>query len=84
MEAFEAEFAAASGARHAVGVGSGTDAITLLLRAANIGAGDDVIVPALTAAFTALAVVAARRAPGLCRCRPGAVDAGPRLRVQQP
>ena len=33
VEAFEAEFAAASGAAHAVGVGSGTDAIALLLRA---------------------------------------------------
>jgi dTDP-3-amino-3,4,6-trideoxy-alpha-D-glucose transaminase len=57
VEAFEAEFAEASGARHAVGVASGTDAIALLLRAAGIGSGDEVIVPAMTAAFTALAVV---------------------------
>ena len=35
VEAFEAEFAAASGASYAVGVGSGTDAIALLLRAIN-------------------------------------------------
>jgi len=63
VEAFEAEFAAASGARHAVGVASGTDAITLLLRAAGIGPGDEVIVPAMTAAFTALAVVAAGARP---------------------
>ena len=53
VEAFEAEFAAASGAAHAVGVGNGTDAIALLLRAAGIGPGDEVIVPAMTAAFTA-------------------------------
>ena len=37
VEAFEHEFAAASGARYAVGVGNGTEAITLLLRAAGVG-----------------------------------------------
>ena len=39
LDAFEVEFSRASGARHAVGVASGTDAITLLLRAAGIGPG---------------------------------------------
>jgi dTDP-4-amino-4,6-dideoxygalactose transaminase len=63
VEAFEAEFAAASGARYAVGVANGTDAIALLLRAANVGPGDEVIVPALTAAFTALAVTAVGARP---------------------
>ena len=63
VEAFEAEFAAASGARHAVGVATGTDAITLLLRASGIGVGDEVIVPGMTAAYTALAVVAAGARP---------------------
>ena len=53
LEAFEAEFAAASGARFAIGVGNGTDAIALLLRASGIRPGDEVIVPAMTAAFTA-------------------------------
>jgi dTDP-4-amino-4,6-dideoxygalactose transaminase len=57
-DAFEAEFAAACGTRHAVGVGSGTDAIALLLRACGVGPGDEVIVPAITAAFTGLAVTA--------------------------
>jgi dTDP-3-amino-3,4,6-trideoxy-alpha-D-glucose transaminase len=56
VEAFEAEFAAASGAAHAVGVGNGTDAIALVLRALDIGPGDEVIVPSMTAAFTGLAV----------------------------
>ncbi len=63
VEAFEAEFAEASGARFAVAVANGTDAITLLLRAAGLGPGDEVIVPALTAGFTGLAVVAAGAAP---------------------
>jgi dTDP-4-amino-4,6-dideoxygalactose transaminase len=58
LEAFEREFAAAAGARFAVGVANGTDAIALLLRAAGVEPGDEVIVPAMTAAFTALAVVA--------------------------
>jgi dTDP-3-amino-3,4,6-trideoxy-alpha-D-glucose transaminase len=63
VEAFEAEFAAAAGAKHAVGVGNGTEAIALALRAAGVAPGDEVIVPAMTAAFTALAVVAAGAVP---------------------
>jgi dTDP-3-amino-3,4,6-trideoxy-alpha-D-glucose transaminase len=63
VEAFEAEFAAAAGAAHAVGVGNGTDAIALLLRAIEIKRGDEVIVPALTAAYTALAVLLAGATP---------------------
>jgi dTDP-4-amino-4,6-dideoxygalactose transaminase len=50
VEAFEAEFAAASQAPYAVGVGTGTDAITLILRALDIGPGDEVITPPLSAA----------------------------------
>ena len=57
VEAFEAEFAAASGAAHAVGVGTGTDAIALILRALGIGPGDEVITTPLSAAYTALAVM---------------------------
>jgi dTDP-4-amino-4,6-dideoxygalactose transaminase len=63
VEAFETEFASACGARFAVGVGSGTDAITLALRALDIGPGDEVIVPAVTAAFTGLAVIACGATP---------------------
>jgi dTDP-4-amino-4,6-dideoxygalactose transaminase len=57
VAAFEQEFAAASAASHAVGVGNGTDAIALILRGLGIGSGDEVIVPALTATYTALAVL---------------------------
>jgi len=63
VEAFEAEFATAAKARHAVGVGNGTDAIALALRAAGVEPGDEVIVPAMTAAFTGLAVLAAGATP---------------------
>jgi dTDP-3-amino-3,4,6-trideoxy-alpha-D-glucose transaminase len=57
VDAFEREFALASGAPYAVGVGSGTDAIALALRAVGVGAGDEVITSPLSAAFTALAIV---------------------------
>ncbi len=63
VDAFEAEFAQACGARFAVGVANGTDAIALALRATGIGPGDEVLVPALTAAFTGLAVIMAGAAP---------------------
>jgi dTDP-4-amino-4,6-dideoxygalactose transaminase len=63
VEAFEAEFAAASGARHAVGVGTGTDALALILRALDIGAGDEVITTPLSAAYTALAIMMAGSRP---------------------
>lgn len=63
VEAFEAEFAAASGAAHAVGVGTGTDALALALRALDIGPGDEVIVPPLSAAYSALAVMMAGARP---------------------
>jgi dTDP-4-amino-4,6-dideoxygalactose transaminase len=48
---------------HAVGVGTGTDAITLILRALDIGPGDEVITPPLSAAYSALAVMLAGARP---------------------
>jgi dTDP-3-amino-3,4,6-trideoxy-alpha-D-glucose transaminase len=65
LEAFEAEFAEVCGAPHMVGVGNGLDALVLTLRAAGIGTGAEVIVPAHTFAATWLAVgaVGARPAP---------------------
>ena len=56
VEAFEREFAAASGGSHAVGVGNGTDALALILRALGIGAGDEVVTTPLSAAYTAIAI----------------------------
>jgi dTDP-3-amino-3,4,6-trideoxy-alpha-D-glucose transaminase len=63
VEAFEGEWAAYCGTTQAVGVGNGTDALCLALRGAGIGPGDEVVVPALTAAFTALAVSMAGATP---------------------
>ena len=63
VEAFEAEFAAASGAAHAVGVGTGTDANALMLRGLGIGAGDEVITSPLSAAYSALAILMAGACP---------------------
>jgi dTDP-4-amino-4,6-dideoxygalactose transaminase len=63
VSAFEQEFAAASGAAHAVGVGTGTDAIALILRALDIGAGDEVITSPLSAAYSALAIMMAGARP---------------------
>jgi dTDP-3-amino-3,4,6-trideoxy-alpha-D-glucose transaminase len=56
VQAFESEFAAFCGVRHCVGVGNGTDALALALRACDIGVGDEVIVPAYTAVPTWMAV----------------------------
>lgn len=61
VRAFEQDFAAAMGAREAVGVGSGTAAIELCLRAA--GVTGEVITSPLTAPFTALAILAAGARP---------------------
>jgi dTDP-3-amino-3,4,6-trideoxy-alpha-D-glucose transaminase len=63
VEAFESEFAEAMGARHAVGVGTGTDALALIFRALGIGAGDEVITAPLSAAYSALAVMMAGARP---------------------
>jgi dTDP-4-amino-4,6-dideoxygalactose transaminase len=57
VEAFESEFAHAMGAAHAVGVGTGTDAIALILRALGIGPGDEVVTTPVSAAYSALAVM---------------------------
>lgn len=53
---FEKEFAAYCSTSFAVGCGNGMDAIYLILRAYNIGPGDEVIVPTNTFIATALAV----------------------------
>jgi dTDP-3-amino-3,4,6-trideoxy-alpha-D-glucose transaminase len=56
LEAFEAEYAAYCETDHAIGVSSGTEAISLALRALGIGPGDEVIVPTNSFIATAEAV----------------------------
>ena len=63
VTAFERKWAAYCGAAHAVGLGSGTDALELSLTALGVGAGDEVIVPANTFIATAAAVVRAGATP---------------------
>ena len=53
---FEDEWAAYCGTKYCVGVGCGLDALTLILKAMDIGTGDEVIVPSNTYIATALAV----------------------------
>jgi dTDP-3-amino-3,4,6-trideoxy-alpha-D-glucose transaminase len=66
VEAFEAAWAATCGVEHCVGVGSGTAALTLLMRAAGVGPGDEVIMPAHTYIASALGVIHAGATPVLC------------------
>lgn len=65
LEALEIELCNVTGRTHAVGVGSGTDALLLTLRALGIGPGDEVIIPAITAIPTAAAVVLSGATPVL-------------------
>lgn len=63
--AFEEEYAAYLGVRHCVGVGNGTDALELALRALGVDRDDEVILPANTFIATAEAVSAVGATPVL-------------------
>jgi dTDP-3-amino-3,4,6-trideoxy-alpha-D-glucose transaminase len=70
VEAFEREFAGYLGVRHCVGVANGTDAITIVLRALGVGAGDEVVVPSFTFYASVEAVVGAGATPVFCDVDP--------------
>ena len=93
VASFEDEFAAFCGAREAVCVGSGTDALELALRAVGVGPGDEVITAANTCVPTVAAIVAAGASPVLVDVDPvtytvdvGSVEraCGPRTRALVP
>jgi dTDP-4-amino-4,6-dideoxygalactose transaminase len=77
VEAFEAEFAAWLGVGHAVGVGSGTDALELALRASGIGPGDLVFTVSHTAVATVAAIERAGAVPVLVDIEPGGFTMDP-------
>jgi dTDP-4-amino-4,6-dideoxygalactose transaminase len=78
VEAFERELAAALGARQAVAVASGTEALQLALVARGVGPGDEVVTSALSAAFTALAIVATGARPVFADLDPRTLNVSPR------
>src|SRR5438105_2580692 len=67
---FEKEFAAYVGVSHAIGVGSGTDALHLALAAYDIGPGSEVITVAHTAVATVAAIERAGAMPVLIDIEP--------------
>ena len=75
-EELEREFAAFAGTARAVGCASGTDAIELILRAAGIGPGDEVVTQANTCVPTVAAITRAGATPVLCDVEPedGTID----------
>ena len=76
-EAFERELAAYAGAREAVAVANGTEAIQLALEAIGVGEGDEVITSPMTAAFTALAVMRAGATPVFADLDPATLNVHP-------
>jgi dTDP-4-amino-4,6-dideoxygalactose transaminase len=70
VAAFEQEFAAFCGASHCVGLANGTDAIELALRAADVPAGAEVVVPANTFVATAEAILRAGARPAFADVDP--------------
>jgi dTDP-3-amino-3,4,6-trideoxy-alpha-D-glucose transaminase len=70
VSAFEREFADYCGARYGVGVGNGTDALTIALRAMGVGEGDEVVVPSFTFYASAEAIPPTGATPVFCDIDP--------------
>ena len=68
---FEKEWAEVCNTNHAVGVGNGMDAIEIILRAINVGPGDEVITTSMTAFATVLAILRSGATPVLADIDPG-------------
>ncbi len=70
VEAFEREMADYCGAKHAVGVANGTEALTVALRAMGVGPGDEVMVPSFTFYASAEAIPPTGATPVFCDIDP--------------
>jgi dTDP-4-amino-4,6-dideoxygalactose transaminase len=77
VEQFEREFASWCGTPHAVGVASGTDAITIALRAAGVGPGDEVITVANTCVPTVVGIEQSGAVPVLVDALPESMTIDP-------
>ena len=66
LNEFENQFANYVGSKYALGVGNGSDALTLILKSLNISFGDEVICPANSFIASAWAIVAAGAKPVFC------------------
>jgi dTDP-4-amino-4,6-dideoxygalactose transaminase len=82
VESFEREFAAFCGAKYCIGRGNGLDALHLIFRAMDIGAGDEVIVPSNTFIASWLAVSYAGATPVAVEPDPGTGNLDP-ARIEQ-
>lgn len=76
---FEKEYAAFCGAKYCIGTNNGLNSIHLILRALDIKAGDEVIVPAHTFIATALAVIYAGAKPVFCEVDERSYNINPQL-----
>ena len=74
---FEREFALWNGSKYAVTAVNGTAALVLALKAAGIGAGDEVIVPAVTFIASATAVILANAVPVFVDIEPDTYQISP-------
>ncbi len=70
LEKFESEFGEFIGSKFICGVGSGTDSLTLSLKALGIGVGDKVLTVSFTSPFTIIAILEAGAIPVFCDIDP--------------